>query len=91
MHQFQIACQRGVMVMGSNWNSWTHLGTLGQLTSILDESSYNELRSPDGHYAGWTDGEVWGLSEPMEGTMVGFGGNDRRSWRIGFRCAYDVQ
>jgi hypothetical protein len=82
-----------VVVAGSSWRSALLPEEIFATTFWIMRDGAGAFSYPDssqGHYADFNMSfNFWGGAEPA-GLVPNTGGNDRRSWRIGFRCAYDV-
>jgi formylglycine-generating enzyme required for sulfatase activity len=89
-------CADAVLVGGANWRSHNVVDLEGSQTvwSMVDgEDGFSPVEGDrdvgaisTGLDAGW----MWGFARQLDDTTPSDGaGNERRSWRIGFRCAYD--
>lgn len=86
-------CSESVLVAGSNWRSWVDIdsaSTVGSATVfrvVADETiqyAGSGTFPTEAFFSQWT--------RPLAGVAgTDPAGNDRRSWRVGFRCAYDVE
>ena len=86
------ACATGVLVAGSNWRSWTNedggqtIGSPSVFRFVRGAIEYvgENVFPRETFFSPWT--------QPIAGEAGDDpAGNDRRSWRVGFRCAYDVE
>lgn len=91
-------CTEALLIAGSNWRNFNEFESAGaaSIWSYRDGNPENEMYSPDDGVEGLDalmESAVYGLfgaARPREGTPADGAGNLRRSWRVGFRCAYDL-
>ena len=92
------ACAQAVIVAGSNWRSY-HADELlfaQSIWAMYDGQLNWDVEPPAGFRPTGVMSEALTLSERMFGKPEAIAdapatgpGNERRSWRVGFRCAYD--
>lgn len=87
-------CSEAVLVGGASWRGSDNvdLGGSQTLWSMVDgENGFSPLEGDrDAVGIGAFIERMWGEARPVDETVPADGaGNERRSWRIGFRCAYD--
>lgn len=88
-------CAEGFVVAGANWRSLIQHEevALSQILFVNDDSELSGFVYPTP--LGGLQGEgvssgFFGRSQPEADTPEGQRGPNRRSWRVGFRCAYDL-
>lgn len=91
----RASCDDGFVVAGANWRSITNQIELwlAQILFVSDEDQPSGFRYPldQGILGSPTVSRLFfGRSEPEPDTPVEARGPNRRSWRVGFRCAYDL-
>ncbi len=91
------ACADGVGVAGLNWRS-TSFAASGAITIFVMRDGERGIEYLEAEserflslYSPWHHRDaLWGRTEPSPGEPDEGPGNTRRSWRIGFRCVYDL-
>jgi formylglycine-generating enzyme required for sulfatase activity len=85
-------CSEGVVVAGSSWRSFADPQHAFASTVYIMGDGPNSFRYPDpthGSNNSTTRFHMWGDPQPIA-PVPETAGNDRRSWQIGWRCAYDA-
>jgi hypothetical protein len=91
-------CADAELVMGHNWRSVAEVQLIAAQTLFSVRDGENGIEYVEGSSASSTEPKLnddfreksWGKARPLPGTNELGPGTQRRSWRIGFRCAFDV-
>lgn len=88
----EARCSDGVVVTGSTWRTVADPQFAFASTAYVMRDGARAIRYPDATHGLDEDTileALWGDPRPIE-PVVDTAGNDRRSWQIGWRCAYDA-
>lgn len=88
-------CEDGLVVAGANWRSLLQHAevVLAQILFVSDDSEVSGFVYPTvlgGLHGEGVSSGFFGHSQPEADTPEAERGPNRRSWRVGFRCAYDL-
>jgi hypothetical protein len=85
----QESCAEAVLVFGTNWYSTGTPQVHGSVALFNMNDQGLSFHEDEGVVHGHSHVvQVWGEPTPADGGTVTGPGNERRSWSVGFRCAY---